>query len=111
MFKDTQSHELVSIQFLCALGIFFGLDISIPRYAVRELYKNLSYETLSGEKNLEFEAISDLVDKISFQIKNSTLLNIKRKEEQDKESSLDIKKSYDFFKEPETFEKELEDDL
>ena len=27
MFKDTKSHELVSIQFLCALGIFFGLHI------------------------------------------------------------------------------------
>ena len=111
MFKDTQSHGLVSLQFLCGLGIFFGLDISIPKYTVTELYKNLSYETLSGARNLEFEAISDLVGKISFQIKNSTLLNIKRKEEQDKESSLDIKKLYDFSKEPERFEKELEDDL
>ena len=27
MFKDTKSHGLVSIQFLCALGIFFGLHI------------------------------------------------------------------------------------
>ena len=81
IFKDTQSHGLVSIQFLCALGILFGLDISIPKYALTELYKNLSYETLSDARNLEFEAISDLVGEISFQIKKSTLMNIKRKEE------------------------------
>ena len=111
MFKNTQSHGLVSIQFLCALGIFFGLNISIPKYALMELDKNLSYETLSGARDLEFEAISDLVGEISFQIKNSTLLDIKRKEEQDKESSLDIKKSHDFFGEPKKFEKELKEDL
>ena len=29
MFKETKSHGSVSIQFLCALGIFFGLHISI----------------------------------------------------------------------------------
>ena len=49
MFKDTQSHGLFSIQFLSVLGIFFGLDISIPKYVITELYKNLSYKTLSGE--------------------------------------------------------------
>ena len=73
MFKDMQSHRLVSIQFLSALGIFFGLDISIPKCALTELYKNLSYETLSGARNLELEAISDLIGELSFQIKNSTI--------------------------------------
>ena len=111
MFKDTQSHGLVSIQFLCALRIVFGLNISILKYALTELYKNLSYETLSGARDLEFEAVSDLVSEISFQIKNSTLLNIKRKEEQDKESSLDIKKSHDFFEKLDKLEKELKEDL
>ena len=80
MFKDTESHRLVSIQFLCALGIFFGLDTSIPKYALTELYRNLSYETLSGARNLEFDVISDLVGERQFQIKNSILLNMKRKE-------------------------------
>ena len=114
MFKDTKSHGLVSIQFLCVLGIFFGLHISIPKYAITELYKNLSYETLSGERDLEFEAISDLIGEMSFKIKNSTLSNIKRKSEQDKESNLDIKKSHDLFEEPtesEIFKEELEEDL
>ena len=44
MFKDTKSHGLVYIQFFCALGIFFGFHISIPKYAITKLYKNLSYE-------------------------------------------------------------------
>ena len=114
MFKDMKFHGLVYIQFLCALGIFFGLHISIPKYAITKLYKNLSYETLSGERDLEFEAISDLIGEMSFKIKNSTLSNIKRKLEQDKESNLDIKRSHDFFEEPtesEKFKEELEEDL
>ena len=51
---------------------------------------------------------------MSFKIKNSTFSNIKRKAEQDKESSLDIKKSHGFFEEPtesEEFKEELEEDL
>ena len=114
MFKDMKSHGLVSIQFLCVLGIFFGLQISIQKYAITELYKNLSYESLSDERDLEFEAISDLIGETSFKIKNSTLSNIKRKPEQDNKSSLDIKKSHNFFEEPaesEKFKEELEKDL
>ena len=47
MFKDAQSHGLVSIQFLCALGIFFGLNVSISKYALTNVYKKLLYETLN----------------------------------------------------------------
>ena len=49
---------------------------------------------LSGAGDLEFQAILDLIAEMSFQIKNSTLLNIKRKEEQDEKSNLDINKSH-----------------
>ena len=45
MFKDTNSHGLVSLQFLYTLEIFSGVDKSIPKSAITELYKNLSYET------------------------------------------------------------------
>ena len=79
MLKDTSSHGLVSIQFLAALGIFFGLDISTPKNAATELYRNLSYESLSGVGDHEFQAISDLVGDMSFQIKNSTLSNTKKR--------------------------------
>ena len=83
MFKETKSHGLVSIQLLWVLGTFFGLHISIPKYAITELYKNLSYETLRGERDLEFEVISDLIGEMSSKIKNSTFSNIKTKAEQD----------------------------
>ena len=42
MFKDTNSHGLVSIQFLSVLGIFFELYGSISKHAITELCKNLS---------------------------------------------------------------------
>ena len=79
MFKDTISYGLVSLQFLCALRIFFGVDKSIPKSAITELYKNLSYETLSGARDFGFQALSDLISKVSFQIKRSTLLNRKKR--------------------------------
>ena len=68
-------------------------------------------KTLSGGRDLEFEAVSDLIGEMSFKIKTQTLSNIKRKAEQDKESNLDIKKSHDFFEEPKKFKEELEEDL
>ena len=77
MFRDKNSHGLVSLQFLDALGIFFGLDTFVPKNAITELYKNLSYENLSGARNLEFDDISDLLSGLSFMIK-SQLYQIER---------------------------------
>ena len=59
----------------------------------------------------KFEAISDLIGEISFQIKKFNPFKYKKKKKQDKESNLDIKKSHDFFEEPEKCENELEEDL
>ena len=61
MFKNTKSHGIVSLHFLCWLEIFLGLWTSIPKYGLTELYQNLSYETLSGARNYEFENVSDLI--------------------------------------------------
>ena len=111
MFKDTKSDGLASIQFLSALGFFFRFYLSIPKHAITESYKNLSYETLSGAQDLEFEAISNLVGEMKMKIKNATLSNIERKEEQDKKSSLDIKNSHYFLELAKKFEEELKEDL
>ena len=110
MFKDTNSHGLVSLKFLCADGIFFGVDKSITKSAITELYKSLSYETLNGARDLDFQAVFDLILEVNFQIKHSTLLNRKRKEE-DNESNLKIKEERDIFKLPDQFEEELVEDL
>ena len=69
----------MSLHFLYSLGTFFGLRPLIRKYALTELYQNLSYETLSGTKKHEFESVSDLISELNFSIKRSTLANIKRK--------------------------------
>ena len=48
---------------------------------------------------------------MSFQIKITTLSNIKRKEEQDEKSNLKIKEEHDFFEKPDQFKDEVKEDL
>ena len=50
MFKDTESHGLVSVQFLLALNLFFGGGVQLSKDTMTVLYKNLLLETLSGEQ-------------------------------------------------------------
>ena len=59
--------------------------------SLTELYYNLSYETLSGGRNFNFEVISDLVADMRFQIKTTTLSNLKRKRDQDKKVLMTLK--------------------
>ena len=79
MFNDTKSHRLPSLQFLSALNIFFGADVKLSKDAIAELYKNLSFETLCGNQNTEFEKVSDLTAHINFTMKHSILSNIDKK--------------------------------
>ena len=111
MFKGTNYHGLVSVQFLCALGIFLGVDKSIPKSDITELYKNFSYETLSGARDFDFQAVFDLILEVNFQIARSTLLNRKTKEEEDNESNLQIKEERDFYEWPDQFEEQLVEDF
>ena len=60
-------------------GHMFGGDAILPKNALIELYYNLSYETLSGGRNFNFEAISDLVTDMSFQIKKNNTFKSKKK--------------------------------
>ena len=76
MFQHTKSHSLVSLLFLGALHMFFdGKESNQIKNALSELYKNLSYMTLSGAQTFDFDAISELISRVSFLIKGSTLLN------------------------------------
>ena len=84
MFKNTKSHSLVSLQSLCALDIFFGVNISLSKNALTELYYNLLYEALSENIGLRFEHISDLITDISFQMKNKREKNIERNKHREK---------------------------
>ena len=84
MFQHTKSHGLVSLQFLGVLCLIFDdKEIKRIKNVLTEFYKNLSYTTLSGAQNFEFDAISELVRRISFLIKGSTLLDRDKSELED----------------------------
>ena len=82
LFKNTDSHGLVSLPFLGLLLHFFesSQDLQYIKDATTELYKNLSYMTLSGARNLEFDAVSDFIARLSFIIKGNTVKNLKQRQ-------------------------------
>ena len=82
LFKNTGSHGLVSLPFLGLLFYFFESekDLVLVKEATTELYKNLSYKTLRGGRQLEFQAASDLIGELSFAIKSFTVQNHKQRE-------------------------------
>ena len=43
---------------------------------IAERYKNLSFRTLSGRQQIEFEKVSDLTAHINFKMKHSILSNL-----------------------------------
>ena len=82
LFKNTDSHGLVSLPFLGLLLHFFesSQDVQYIKYATTELYKSFSYMTLSGARNLEFDAVSDFIARLSFIIKRNTVKNLKQRQ-------------------------------
>ena len=82
LFKNADSHGLVSLPFLGLLLHFFesSQDLQYIKDATTELYKNLSYMTLSGSKNLEFDAVSDFIARLSFIIKGNAVKNLKQRQ-------------------------------
>ena len=57
---------------------------------ITELYKNLSYCTLSGASEFSLEYLSDLTSALSFKIKKSTLANRGREERENEVSAQKI---------------------
>ena len=84
LFKNNKSHGLVSLPFLGLLLHFFESekDLYLIKNATTELYKNLFYITLSGARNLEFEAVSDFIAQLSLIIKGNTIQNINNTEDE-----------------------------
>ena len=71
MFRYTKSHGLVSIQFLSVLSLYFGAGTRESKNEIAELHKNLSYATLSGADNFNFDAIFDIISSLSFSVKKN----------------------------------------
>ena len=82
LFKNTNSHGVVSVPFPGLLFHYFHDEhkLGLVKYATTELYKNLSYTTLSGARPLDFQAISNLIGELSFSIKSFTVQNERQKE-------------------------------
>ena len=114
MFKDTKSHGIVFIQFLSALNLFFGGDVDLSKDTINELYKNLSLRTLSGEKQTEFDKISDLTTHINFKMEHSILVNMDDQDKPTKTSNENVEDTYQFLKKPsdeDNFEREIVKDI
>ena len=82
LFKNTASNGLVSMPFLGLLLYYLHNKhkLRLLKQATSELYRNLSYAMLSGERPLEFEAISHFIGELSFSIKSFTVQNNRQKE-------------------------------
>ena len=108
MFQHTKSHGLVSLQFLEVFCLIFdNKEIKRTKNARTELYKNLSYTTLSGAQNFEFNAISELVGRMSSLIKGSTLLKRDKRELEDAQKAKEIIDKTKFVDKRDPFEQEL----
>ena len=68
-------------------------DFSLIKKSLTELYSNLPYITLSGARELEFNALSDLTAKISYLLKSATRLNIQEREESHAQNAYNINKN------------------
>lgn len=93
MFTDTNSHGLVSLSFLGILQYYLEKnDLSLIKKALTELYSNLSYITISGAKDFDFTALSDIIAKSFFLLKAATRSNIQDMDKSDIQNSYNINK-------------------
>ena len=93
MFRHANCHGLVYLLFLGILQYYHEKnDFSLIKKALTELYSNWSYITLSGTRDFDFNALSDLTAKISFLLKAATRSNIAELEKSDIENACNINK-------------------
>ena len=78
LFKNTNSHRIVSLPFLGLIQYYFEEnDHSLIKNATTELCYNLSYMTLSGGRDFSFDDVSELTARWSILLKDATLGNKK----------------------------------
>ena len=90
---------------------FSAFDPQFQNTHLQNYILNLSYETLSGTRNHEFESAPVLISELSFFIKRSTLVIIKKKEKEDEKSIPEIEKTRNFLEKPDEFSEEVIDGL
>ena len=81
LYKNTKSHGIVSLHLLGLLQYCLEEnDQSLIKNGISELYFNLGYSTLSGDRDFNFDAVSDLTASLSILLKHATLGNQKIRE-------------------------------
>ena len=95
-FRTTNSHTLVSSQFLAALNIFFGGDPELSRRFLTEFYQNMSVSTLTIDNAFTFDAFTDLSISINLLLRAQRNQNISEIETKDDNTNLNLKTKYEF---------------
>ena len=95
-FRMTNSHALVSSQFLAALNIFFDGDPELSRRFLTEFYQNMTVSTLSTDGAFTFDAFTDLSTSIKLSLRRQRNENINRIKLEDDNTDLKLKTKYEF---------------
>ena len=76
LLKNTNSHGIASLPFLRLIQFYLEeSDQTLTKNAISELYYNLSSMTLSGARDLRFDASSHFTARLSFLLKHATFGN------------------------------------
>ena len=85
-FKNTNSHGIVPLPFLGLIQFYLEEnDNTLIKNSISDLYYNLFYMTLSGARDFQFEALSDLTARLSISLKHATLRNKRLREIENKQ--------------------------
>ena len=95
-FRTTNSHALVSSQFLAALNIFFGGDPELSRRFLTEFYQNMTVSTLSTDGAITFDVFTDLSTSINLSLRHQRNESINRIKLADDNMDLKLKTKYEF---------------
>ena len=94
-FRTTNSHALVSSQFLAALNIFFGGDPELSRRFLTEFYQSMTVSSLSTDNAFTFDAFTDLRTFINLLLRTQENKNINRIKVEDDNTDLRLKTKYE----------------
>ena len=95
-FRTTNSHALVSSQFLAVLNIFFGSDPELSRRFLTEFYQNMTVSTLSSDGAFTFDTFTDLSTSINLSLRRQRNESISRIKVEDDNTDLKLKTKCEF---------------
>ena len=95
-FRTTNSHALISSQFLAALNILFGGDPLLSRWFLTKFYQNMTVSTLPTDDAFTFDDFIDLSTSINLSLIRQTNESISRIKLEDDNTDLKLKTKYEF---------------